>query len=160
MRSAAEAVRKTMPKVRVFVMDSAIAAVSGCLYDRPEPKGDSAVALNVGNSHVTASIVRQHQLVGFMEHHTALLSPYKLVRFLRKLQSRTLTSNEISSDGGHGAFYLDGSTIRGNNVVLVTGPRRRIVEETGLKVRYAAPTGDVMMTGVYGLVKAVERMLR
>ena len=39
--------------------------------------------------------------------------------------------------------------------VVATGPMRRILQKTGMKVHYAAPAGDVMMAGPVGLIKAI-----
>ena len=41
----------------------------------------------------------------------------------------------------------------------MTGPNRRIFNETKLSVHYANPAGDVMMTGPVGLVEAVKRKI-
>jgi hypothetical protein len=43
----------------------------------------------------------------------------------------------------------------GVECVVATGPMRRILEKTDLKVHYAAPAGDVMMTGPVGLIKTI-----
>ncbi len=41
------------------------------------------------------------------------------------------------------------------NVLVATGPMRRILQKTDFKVHYAAPAGDVMMAGPVGLIKAI-----
>jgi uncharacterized protein (DUF1786 family) len=141
-------------------MDSTVAAVAGCLYDRPDLTVSNAVtALNVGNSHVTAAIVADNKVLGFMEHHTHALTPEKLEVFIRRLQSGNLTEDEVSQNGGHGAFYLTRPEVIEQDIVLVTGPQRMMAKGAGLKVHFAAPTGDVMLTGTFGLVKSVERKL-
>ncbi len=45
--------------------------------------------------------------------------------------------------------------MNGFESIVATGPMRRILEKTDLKVHYAAPAGDVMMTGPVGLIKAI-----
>jgi len=161
MRSAVKAVKQVLPCIRVFVMDSTIAAIAGCLLDKAEPIPESQViAVNVGNSHITAAVTRDERVVGFMEHHTSLLNAEKLQSILERLESGTLTNNEISTGGGHGAFYLSQPSPEKGGMILVTGPQRTMMKEAGRKIRFAAPTGDVMMTGVYGLIKAVEKRTR
>jgi uncharacterized protein (DUF1786 family) len=159
MRSAVRSAKKALLKTGVFIMDSTIAAIAGCLRDRIESGDKTITAVNIGNSHVTAGLIRDNRIVGFMEHHTSVLRPKKLERFLTKLQSGTLTDEEIIADGGHGAFYMMNPVIERENVILVTGPQRMMMKKTGLKSHFAAPSGDVMMTGVFGLVKAVETKL-
>ncbi len=48
MRSAVRSVKKSFPGVSTFVMDSTLAAMAGCLYDRPSPLA-GAIAVNIGN---------------------------------------------------------------------------------------------------------------
>ena len=40
--------------------------------------------------------------------------------------------------------------------VIVSGPKRELIEKTNLDWHHAAPGGDVMMTGTVGLVKSME----
>jgi len=157
MRSAVTSVKKSFPGVRTFVMDSTLAAMAGCLYDHPSPLA-GAIAANIGNSHVTASLITD-RIVGFVEHHTSLLTPEKLGQLLRRLGSGKLMDEEVIGDGGHGSFYLTDVVIEEEHVVLATGPRRMMIGNSGVGFRFAAPTGDVMMTGAFGLVKAVEKFL-
>jgi len=156
MRSAARASRRDLPSVEVFVMDSVVAAIVGCLED-PAIKTANLIAINIGNSHTTAALIIQGKATGIMEHHTSLLTSTKFKNYLRKLEEGKLTNDDILNDGGHGAFYVskppDGATVQ---TIVVTGPRRTMINETGLEVHFAAPGGDVMMTGPIGLVKAVE----
>jgi hypothetical protein len=59
----------------------------------------------------------------------------------------------VFDDGGHGAL------VRSRNqpeIISVTGPHR--VKMRGLGV-FAAPAGDMMMTGPVGLIKAVLNRL-
>ena len=37
--------------------------------------------------------------------------------------------------------------------IVVTGPNRGLLEESSLNVRFAAPYGNMMLTGPFGLVK-------
>ncbi len=40
--------------------------------------------------------------------------------------------------------------------VIVSGPKRELIEKTNLDWRHACPGGDVMMTGTVGLIKTIE----
>ena len=39
--------------------------------------------------------------------------------------------------------------------VIVSGPKRELIEKTNLDWHHAAPGGDVMMTGTVGLIKTI-----
>jgi hypothetical protein len=45
-------------------------------------------------------------------------------------------------------------------MVAATGPNRNILSKTTLSVHFAAPAGDVMMTGPVGLVEAAKRKFK
>ncbi len=161
MKSTVESIKRILPTTRVFVMDSTIAAILGCMYDCPESnEGNAVTALNVGNSHVTAAIIAEDKMVALMEHHTGALNPDKLNCFLRKLRSGNLTDDEVFQDEGHGAFYLTKPQVSEEDAVLITGPQRMMAQKSGLRIHVAAPTGDVMITGAFGLVRSVEKSLK
>jgi len=157
MRSAIKSASMDMSK-KIFVMDSTLAAVAGCIYASLK-SATVIVAVNIGNSHTTSAIVREGRIAGFMEHHTSLLTPRKLERLLNEFMAGELRDEAILEDGGHGGFYLSRALQNKDASILVTGPRRSMMKETNLKSLIASPTGDVMMTGVFGLVKATERKL-
>ena len=59
---------------------------------------------------------------------------------------------EVWEDGGHGSLVLE----RGDNPFLVaTGPRRSLLISSQLNTCFAAPFGNMMLAGCFGLVKAV-----
>jgi len=158
MKSAVRSVKKSLPNSKVFMMDSTIAAIAGCLHDKPESSTRQITAVNIGNSHVTAALIDGDSIIGLMEHHTSLLEPRKLERYLERLRLGILTDNEVTGDGGHGVFYLS-TTEDAESTVIVTGPNRMMISEAKLKIHFANPSGDIMMTGAYGLVKAVEKRM-
>ena len=43
--------------------------------------------------------------------------------------------------------------------MIVTGPKRSLIENTNLDYHEACPGGDVMMTGTIGLIKSLEYQL-
>jgi uncharacterized protein (DUF1786 family) len=141
------------------LMDTGPAALWGILQDERAAahRDEGLIAVNVGNQHTLGVLLRGECIVGLFEHHTALMSPEKLVRLVKRLRARTLTDAEVFDDNGHGAFigpdYAPGD---GFDFVAVTGPQRHLAE--GLGWHFAAPHGDMMLTGCFGLVAAVRRM--
>jgi len=60
---------------------------------------------------------------------------------------------EVWEDGGHGSLVLE----RGETPFLVaTGPRRSLLIPSRLNACLAAPFGNMMLAGCFGLVKAVS----
>ncbi len=137
----------------VLLMDSGPAAVLGSLEDDRVKGKDRVVCVNVGNAHTIAISLSEGQIMGIFEHHTKLLEKPALETYLTKLCDGTLTFQEVFDDGGHGAV------VRGANepeIISLTGPNRGRM--TGLGV-FAAPAGDMMMTGPVGLIKAALNAL-
>jgi uncharacterized protein (DUF1786 family) len=160
MKSAALASRRQLPRAKVVLMDTSPAAIVGCLKDSVVEKANSVLAINVGNGHTMAAVISEGNVVGVMEHHTRLLDPKKIERFLVTFADGELTDEEVFKDGGHGVFFLaDPPSFSRIELVAATGPNRNILAETNLSVHFAAPAGDVMMTGPMGLVKATKRKL-
>jgi len=92
------------------------------------------------------------------EHHTSALTPEKIEYYLQKLADATITHEEVHEDHGHGAWAL--KPIKEIEKVVVTGPRRSLMEEVQFPVYNAAPAGDVMMTGPVGLIKCIKHWNR
>jgi uncharacterized protein (DUF1786 family) len=82
----------------------------------------------------------------------------KLQRLVKELRTGALTNDEVYADNGHGAYvhadYVPGG---GFEFVAVTGPQRRLAQNLGYA--FAAPHGDMMLTGCFGLVAATRRLL-
>jgi uncharacterized protein (DUF1786 family) len=161
MKSAALTSRRQLPGVKVLLMDTAPAAMLGCLEDPVIEKANPVLAINVGNGHTMAAIISNENIVGVMEHHTRLLNPKKIERLLVNFADGKLTDEEVFKDNGHGLFFLaeppDFSKI---DKVAATGPNRSILAKTNLSVHFAAPAGDVMMTGPIGLVEVTKRKFK
>ena len=62
------------------------------------------------------------------------------------------------ADGGHGAVMSPVAAGRAALPLplLVTGPRRALLEGSSLPYEFAAPHGDMMLTGCFGLLRAVR----
>ena len=159
MRSAARAAKRQLRGVQVFVMDSVPAAMLGCLHDTAAARARSTLIVNVGNSHTASALLDRGKIVGLMEHHTSFLNGAKLRNYLMELAGGRLSNEKIFGEGGHGAFYISKPQSYATVNIVATGPRRILLKETGLKVNFAAPGGDTLMTGPLGLVTAVKEKL-
>jgi len=138
-----------------LLMDTCAAGVRGALLD-PQAREHLAGGLtvvNVGNAHTFAALVRGDRLWGIYEHHTGLLSPEKLFAHLERFQQGKLTNQEVFDDQGHGCAYVPDFTAGGSfGFTVITGPRRRLAR--GWPGVEAAPFGDMMLSGCFGLVAA------
>ena len=68
-----------------------------------------------------------------------------------------LTNEEIFADQGHGCAYAPGYPAAAPfDFTVITGPRRRLAR--GWPGVFAAPLGDMMLTGCFGLVAAFLEM--
>jgi uncharacterized protein (DUF1786 family) len=113
---------------------------------------DGAVIVNAGNGHTLCVTLRGEKLHGIFEHHTAALDRDSLCRFIRKLCNATITAEEIFDEGGHGAAV---HTTIDAKFIAITGPNRaRLLPEA----YQAAPFGDMMLAGCFGLLSAWKRM--
>jgi uncharacterized protein (DUF1786 family) len=158
MRSAVQASKRQLPDARVLVMDTSPDAILGCLIDPAVEDADPVLAVNVGNGHTMAAIVSKGEVIAVLEHHTRLLNPQKMEKLLRDFADGKLSNEEVFDDNGHGMFYLKNPpSFYGIEKVVVTGPNRNVLAETGLSVHFATPGGDVMMSGTFGLVEATKR---
>lgn len=139
----------------VFVADTKIAAIAGGLYGVKETP---VIAIDVGNGHTTAAIVEKgNEVIGLFEHHTHMLSSRTLEDYLRRFAKGRLTNDEVYNEGGHGC-YLRETPEEEPRRIIATGPRRHLLRGSSLKVSYASPMGDVMMTGPLGLVTMIRQL--
>ena len=129
-------------------MDTAFAAILGCMEE-----SRSALFVNVGNSHTLAALIREKKILGLLEHHTSCLTTDKLDNLLMRFQKGDISSREVLDDGGHGAVVLPDYRVGSCEEIVVTGPNRGLLEKSSLNVRFAAPYGNMMLTGPFGLVK-------
>lgn len=160
MRSAVKTAKRHLTSAKVLVMDTAPAAVLGCLKDPLVRDRDPVMAVNVGNCHTLAAVVRRRRVVGLAEHHTHHLTPRKVGRLLRRLADGSLTNEAVFRDNGHGSFQLSKPVgLRGLRTIAVTGPNRSLLDTVRLRTHLAAPAGDMMLTGAVGLIEASKSKL-
>ena len=81
-----------------------------------------------------------------------MLDGPRLQAYLRRFLAGTLADDEVREQGGHGAVLAAGDT--GGLPLIATGPRRGLLAGSDLPLDFAAPHGDMMLTGCYGLLRA------
>jgi uncharacterized protein (DUF1786 family) len=139
-----------------LLMDTCAAGVRGALLDRQaRPHLESGVmVVNLGNAHTFAALVQDGRLWGIYEHHTGLLNPGKLFEHLDRFRAGALSNDEVFADHGHGCAYPpDFAPGEPYGLTVITGPRRRLAQGYPGGV-FAAPFGDMMLTGCFGLMAA------
>ena len=155
-----ESVVETVPGA--YVMDTGAAAVLGALGDpivANAVDSEGAVLVNVGNMHTFATLVKSRRLFGLFEHHTGGITAGIIGDLVERLRSGTIDGATFARDfDGHGAaldprYFAEGPF----QFVAVTGPKRAIARPLGF--HEAAPHGDMMLTGAFGLVEGVLMQL-
>lgn len=141
----------------LFLMDTGPAAILGSLDDPALGNADAALIVNLGNFHTIAALLDGRRIAGLFEHHTGELSRKKLERYLEELAAGTVSNDEVFADMGHGAL-IDGTPAQ-PQVIGVMGPRRGLLAESGLRPVFAVPHGDMMLTGCFGLLRALRARL-
>ncbi|NLE75586.1 MAG: DUF1786 domain-containing protein [Chloroflexi bacterium] len=146
------------PDLPLMVMDTAAAAVLGALEDPVVHEMHHKVVANVGNYHTLAFDLQEREVLGLFEHHTELLSPFKLETLLRRLAAAALTDAEVFDDHGHGAWIREHPSAP-VEFLAVTGPQRAMLRGSILKPYFAVPYGDAMMAGCWGLIRAAVAVM-
>ena len=140
-----------------FLMDTGASAIIGALEDPwvAEKSYEGVTILNIGNEHVLAALVKNEKVWGVYEHHTSLMTPEKLALHLERFRHEDLPNREILDEMGHGCHVIPGADKESTfSPVGITGPNRERFASLGGHM--AAPFGDMMLTGCFGLVKAVQ----
>ncbi len=159
----------------LVVMDTAPAAVLGANFDPVVAKRGRKIIVNIGNFHTLAFRLGDG-IEGVFEHHTGEIDLPKLERYIRALADGSLKHQDIFDDMGHGALvYGDNPFEFGKDEfdVVVTGPRRSMFQTVDrgpqtenhcpssavLHPYFAAPFGDMMIAGCFGLLAATAEVL-
>ena len=137
-----------------LVMDTAPAAVLGALEDPRVAAPRFSLTVNVGNFHTLAFRLCERRIAGLFEHHTALLTREKLEKLLGQLAEGVICHEELFADHGHGALMFDREPAP-LDFLAVTGPRRSLLRGSRYRPYMAAPHGDMMLAGCWGLVRAL-----
>ena len=141
-------------KPDALLMDTGPAAILGALEDPlvKEHAEEGVTIVNVGNGHTLAFTIRGDEVCGIFEHHSRALNPERLMMYLEKLEKGILTNEEVYNDHGHGAAV---HTPMESTLTAVTGPNRKALLPEAYQ---AAPFGDMMLTGCFGLLNAWSRV--
>jgi uncharacterized protein (DUF1786 family) len=143
-------------------MDTAPAAVLGATFDPVIRAKNRNLIANVGNFHTLAFRLGPSGIEGVFEHHTGLVDLKKLEGLLRGLADGSLKHEDVFDDHGHGALIYTEQPLdlsEGAFGVGVTGPRQSLMGPSVLRPHFAAPFGDMMLAGCYGLLSACGRVL-
>ena len=163
----------------LLVMDTAPAAVLGATLDPVVAKRERQIIVNVGNFHTIAFRLRSGRIEGVFEHHTGEIDRGKLEGLLYKLADGSLKHQDVFDDMGHGALVYAGEPFEfGQDEfdVVVTGPRRSMFQTVDnkpwtvnhrpssrvhgrLRPYFAAPFGDMMIAGCFGLLAATAEVM-
>jgi len=133
-----------------LVIESGVAAILGALCDPwvKERAAEGITLVNAGNAHTFCVNLQGEEVCGILEHHTHALDREHLIGLIRKLRGGTLTNEEVFREGGHGARVHRPHQSR---YLAATGPNRKELLPDAYQ---AAPFGDMMLTGCFGLVRA------
>ena len=147
-----QAIREIVPEA--ILTDTGTSALLGIMADplvKPHlSKG--ILAVNIGNSHTLVAAIREDRVYGIFEHHTSMFDLKTLAKFTQRFRSTELTNAEVFEHGGHGAT-LHPEMKPGWDFIAVTGPRRSMAKP--LNWYEAAPYGDMMLTGCFGLLSGM-----
>jgi uncharacterized protein (DUF1786 family) len=158
----------------LIVMDTAPAAVLGASFDKTVAKHGNKIITNVGNFHTLAFRMSAEGIEGVFEHHTGEIDLQKLETLLFALADGSLKHADVFEDMGHGALMYSQDEFQfGKDEfdVVVTGPRRGMFasrphprplsrgERGALRPYFAAPFGDMMIAGCFGLLAATAEIL-
>lgn len=152
-------VARTLSDRDSIVMDTGPAAIFGALLDPAAIQ--PCIVVNIGNGHTLGAIVDDNRVVALFEHHTSALDGKKLQGYIRDFASGKLGFEEVFNDGGHGCYIRSTPGEEAIRSVMVTGPRRSILKDMPdedkddamwKKLFFAAPFGNMMLSGCYGLL--------
>ena len=165
MKAQADSLLKTTlrtedaPEIQAVFMDTGPAAIFGALTD-PAARQPSIV-VNIGNGHTLGALVLENRITALFEHHSSRMNPEKLQDYIIRLANGSLGFDEVFEDGGHGAYIKEATGFSRVRSVVVTGPKRGMLEklpekeirpEILEKLHYAAPFGSMMLSGCFGLL--------
>jgi uncharacterized protein (DUF1786 family) len=140
-------------EVPTVFLDTGPAAALGALQDPRVAEHEEQVIVNLGNMHALGFYLSGSHVHALFEHHTGLLEPEQIETMTEGLVEGTLTHEEVFAGHGHGVFYAD-RRHSDHPFVAVTGPQRAKLRGSRLKPYFAAPHGDMMISGCFGLVQA------
>ncbi|MGE3077188.1 MAG: DUF1786 family protein [Dehalococcoidia bacterium] len=140
----------------VAFMDTGPAAALGALHDPRVAAARETVTMNLGNMHLLAFHLNGRRIASLFEHHTGEITAAQISNFVEELAAGTLENAAIFNSKGHGAYHADRSLVSASMpaCVAATGPQRSKIADTALHPYFAAPFGDMMIGGCFGLLRA------
>ena len=148
---------RSLPTEEVYVMDSGMAAMLGGTMDGFAENRQHPLILDVATSHTVGAAFEGDEIAGFFEYHTSDITLDRLEQLILALCEGQLDHGQVLREGGHGAFLRKSFGFDAADVIIATGPKRRLVKGSRLPMEYGAPFGDNMMTGTVGLLEALRR---
>ena len=148
---------KALPAHEIYVMDSGMAAILGSSMDGSARSKEKILVLDVATSHTLGAALLGEEIAGFFEYHTRDITLGRLEHLLMGLADGELDHRQILEEGGHGAYMRKAFGFDHTEAIIVTGPRRHMIQGSRLPVVLGAPFGDNMMTGTVGLLEAIRR---
>jgi uncharacterized protein (DUF1786 family) len=146
----------------LVLMDTAPAAVLGATLDPIVAQQARSLIVNIGNAHTIAFRLGPSGIEGVLEHHTGLLDHARLDTLLESFAAGTLKGEDVFNDHGHGALTIIPESLpleQEDFGVIVTGPRRSMMADSRHNYHYAAPYGDMMLTGCFGILAAIADII-
>ncbi len=148
---------KQLPAEEAYIMDSGMAAILGASLDLQAAARRRIMVLDIATSHTVGAALEGGELAGFFEYHTRDITLGRLEQLLIDLADGKLEHSRVLSEGGHGAYTRKAFGYQACEVIVATGPKRKLVEKSRLPIHFGAPFGDNMMTGTTGLLEAIRR---
>jgi uncharacterized protein (DUF1786 family) len=146
-----------IPAHEIYVMDSGMAAILGASLDAQTKSKTKKLVLDIATSHTVGATFEEGEVAGFFEYHTRDITLERLEELMVDLANGKLEHKRILQEGGHGAYIRKALGFKTLEIIVATGPKRRLVEGSLLPVHPGAPFGDNMMTGTAGLFEAIRK---
>ncbi len=141
----------------IYVMDSGMAAILGGSLDAMARDKGKIMVLDMATSHTVAAAMEQGEIAGFFEYHTSDITLERLESLITDLADGKLEHGEVLKEGGHGAYIRKAFGLEALEIIIATGPKRFMIEDSRLQISLGAPLGDNMMTGTAGVLEAIAR---
>ncbi|MGD2271107.1 MAG: DUF1786 family protein [Desulfobacterales bacterium] len=146
-----------LPADEIYVMDSGMAAILGASMDALARQKEKKLLLDIATSHSVGAAMEGDEIAGFFEYHTSDVTRDRLEKLLGDLSKGELVHDRILKEGGHGAYTRKALGVAAAEVIIATGPKRKLLGNSRLPIIFGAPLGDNMMTGTVGLLEAIRR---
>ena len=134
-----------------------MAAILGASLDAQAKSKKKTMVLDIATSHTVGATFEEGELAGFFEYHTRDMTLERLEELMVDLANGKLEHEKILQEGGHGAYIRNALGFKALEMIVATGPKRKLVDGEERSVHPGAPLGDNMMTGTAGLFEAIRK---